>query len=1607
MSDFQISVGGDFNELLKGFQQLETRAAQAGQNVGKGIGDGIQGFSSKSLTALNQELNRLEQRQLKVAVDSTAFEKTGAKIREVQTLIDAVEKNRVMIGVDEKSLIGLQAKLSELQQKQTKLNIDSREFVELQQQVNAVEKELNEIGTRKLLITADPSSIVVMRAKLGDLQSELDRTQIGSQRFRELQGEIRNTEQALERAGQSADGLRVLDGVIQGIAFSLSNSLVNAAGQVLGSLGNVIGEFGKLDTEIRKAAAAGGEQGGYEKLARAVDEVGIEAAGTQLEVAQLATELVRGGMTVDQANTSLAAIVRGAEATGTSFASMGSVVSASLKGFGLEATDSNRVVDALVTGANASAASVDGMGQAFKYAAPVARIMGVSVEELGIAIGLMTNAGIDASEAGVTLRNGLSKLASAAPQAGGGVGELTGQAKVAAETMAKLGINIYETDGTLKPMESTLLQLKGAFEKLGPASKVRLAANLFGGEDDGGKWLALLRQSEEEIKRMSTAMANTKGATDVARDAMQGFEMKITQLEGTLSSIATTFGKVAATALVPFIDLANGVAGVISGLPGPVKDFAAALIILVGGLVAARTAMLVFQAALATTQVTAAINGITALALTLKANLAADVAFAAAAWPKLIAAMQAFNAVTVGQSIAALSTAIKTNLTNASAAGIAAFQSLAAAISSGALLTGLQAAGTATKALLVTFGPLALAVGAAILAWKAWEYVLGGSTEISQQFEKSQEAVSKALVVMNANLEETAKKAQDADKAFFGLAGLFRDAQEDLSIMRQVEEIKKLQEGFDQVYKSAFTFFQELKNSETITDEQRKKAEQYVAELQKVASAYREQAENAKLAAVEAARAGNSDLAKLKQAEATQLEANARALGNLAQGYKQTVEPQKQVNDNTAKSNELTKEQEKAVKERAAAERELNQIISEAPIRNLEAQLAVGQQLVGLSKAIGDNEQSRFAITRARLEFELQAAEKRGASESEIGQIKQRIQETDRASMEAKYQSLQQQQALELKMLELSQEKARLEANFEVQQQLLNIKKAQLEVTEAEKTGISEEVDAAKAKLALEQGKLGIRQEQVALLGKTQPLEAESLRLNQDTADNIERAAAEQAGYRIEADGSVKATKALAQSSVNVKAIAEERKKIEQEIQKVIDETAVRQAAGQLAVGEKLVSLGQALAAEEQSRFDLVKSNLEYELKMAEQRGASEQEIGNIKTAIARNDRASIEARYAALLQQQQLEAQMLELTQRKAVLEANLAVRQQRNQLLESEIKLQDAIANGDQAKIGLAQKNVELQQALLGVKQEQLGLLGKIQPIEAETLRSQQNTAINAERSRAAQQGFQLAAASSAVALGNAAGAAGGLAGAVSKAALVTRIAADGSIVIEQALGDAKGAAGNLKNSLTDANKPAGDIATAFTKTGDSAPAIVQGARDFAGWLSVAKGFADGISDLNLETQMGVVATRTEQAAIAARDFYYWLEKASNLPSGRWTGGPVEAGETYKINELGQESLLAGGRLSLINASANSLWRAPANGTVIPAGITSRLQEQGVLPGKAAAGGGVAITPVGNSNAALAVEVGKLRQEVGELARKNWNVNITTKTGPTGSQVMRQLLR
>ncbi|MFZ9326845.1 MAG: tape measure protein [Polynucleobacter sp.] len=136
-----------------------------------------------------------------------------------------------------------------------------------------------------------------------------------------------------------------------------------------------------------------------------------------------------------------------------------------------------------------------------------------------------------------------------------------------------------------------------------------------------------------------------------------------------------------------------------------------------------------------------------------------------------------------------------------------------------------------------------------------------------------------------------------------------------------------------------------------------------------------------------------------------------------------------------------------------------------------------------------------------------------------------------------------------------------------------------------------------------------------------------------------------------------------------------------------------------------------------------------------------------------------------------------------------------------------------------------------------------------------------------------------------------------------------------------------------------------------------------------------------------------------------------------GLWTGGPTQAGVTYRVNELGQEGFLnSAGKLTMINKPKNALWRAPSAGTVIPAHIMSsfNIPSGGVKVGaqpsmstttnsgvqkiaKAIQMGLAARTRPDTSmhelaavQAGQAQQIGRLSHAIDKLNEKDWNVKV-----------------
>ena len=120
---------------------------------------------------------------------------------------------------------------------------------------------------------------------------------------------------------------------------------------------------------------------------------------------------------------------------------------------------------------------------------------------------------------------------------------------------------------------------------------------------------------------------------------------------------------------------------------------------------------------------------------------------------------------------------------------------------------------------------------------------------------------------------------------------------------------------------------------------------------------------------------------------------------------------------------------------------------------------------------------------------------------------------------------------------------------------------------------------------------------------------------------------------------------------------------------------------------------------------------------------------------------------------------------------------------------------------------------------------------------------------------------------------------------------------------------------------------------------------------WLTAIennKALFDGLGNTNKAmdslTEEGQNYNKELEKALANVDE---LKKAvGGGTSARWMGGPVQGGQTYRVNDagLGREAFMNKfGDVKMLPAGSNINWTAPSSGTIIPAAIVKQMQLSG----------------------------------------------------------------
>ena len=488
---------------------------------------------------------------------------------------------------------------------------------DVNKEINACQSALKDIGK---LLKLDPGNVDLLRQKQGYLKDEINATQeklkLEKQALQELKnanstGEVTEEQKRLEREiVETESNLKSLKKEYKDFGGVATQVIRNAGTQMKGFGDKMVGVGKRLsthvtapivaigtaalkttadfDTSMSKVAAVSGATGkDLDALRDKAREMGSKTKFSASEAAEAMNYMAMAGWKTEDMLDGISGIMSLAAASGEDLAATSDIVTDALTAFGKTSKDSGRLADILAAASSNANTNVSMMGESFKYVAPVAGAMGYSMEDTSVAIALMANSGIKASQAGTSLRTMLTNLA-----------KPTDQVEAA---MDRLGISLADDNGNMYSLRQVMEQLRSSFTHIQmPADELEarmstlnadleagaitesqynkkqeeLIKQAFGAEGAlqaeaaatlAGKTgmaglLAIVGASEEDFNTLISAIDNSDGAAEGMAAIMQdnlGGQMEI--LMSQLQELAISIGDLIMPIVREVVGLIQGV----------------------------------------------------------------------------------------------------------------------------------------------------------------------------------------------------------------------------------------------------------------------------------------------------------------------------------------------------------------------------------------------------------------------------------------------------------------------------------------------------------------------------------------------------------------------------------------------------------------------------------------------------------------------------------------------------------------------------------------------------------------------------------------------------------------------------------------------------------------------------------------------------------------------------------------------------------------------------------------------------------------------------------------------------------------------------------------
>lgn len=580
----------DINNLLK----LDPTNTELLQQKQKALADEIGSTKEKLETLKTAE----QQAQQQFAEGKISQEQYDALKREViateESLKSLETEAKNAPNQMQQSLEGLNTKIettqTELKEIDKLLKLDPTNTELLQQKQRALS---DEIGNTK-------EKLQLLKNEEQEVQQKFQEGKVSQEQYDALKRSIIETEESLKSLEDTVgSGSAKLAG-ISAEAGKIGENLTSAGEKMLPVTAAVTGlgtaavkTAADFDAQMAKVSSISGATGkDLTDLETKAREMGAQTKFSAKEAGEAMEYMAMAGWKTGDMLNGIEGIMNLAAASGENLASTSDIVTDAMTAFGLSAEGTTEIVkdgftkevanathfaDVLAAASSNSNTNVSMLGESFKYAAPVAGALGYSVEDTAVALGLMANSGIKASQGGTALRTMLTNLAK--------------PTDTVESAMKYLNITLSNSDGSMKSLKELMDDLRNSFgeckmsteefnSKLAELSeqhesgtltdkkyekavedltkkaygaegalKANLAASLAGKEGMSGL-LSIVSAAPEDYDKLMNSIYNCDGAAEEMATTMQdNLSGQITALESALQELAIAFGEI----LMPYI----------------------------------------------------------------------------------------------------------------------------------------------------------------------------------------------------------------------------------------------------------------------------------------------------------------------------------------------------------------------------------------------------------------------------------------------------------------------------------------------------------------------------------------------------------------------------------------------------------------------------------------------------------------------------------------------------------------------------------------------------------------------------------------------------------------------------------------------------------------------------------------------------------------------------------------------------------------------------------------------------------------------------------------------------------------------------------------------